>query len=231
MPSNVKLSLEPSGDSLLLSWDNAIGNVDSFIIEMKGQGEPMFTPVATVDGKISQLLIEHLIKTKIYTFRIVARNSAGESDFAQVQLEEPLHKKVVTTEESIEDKSSKKKKDEKQEVPSEVKEVLSEVKPVEELKTEEEPKVKPAKTKKQKETAPQVVNEVKALDMKPVEQSTLPEDIKPSDVSKAEIAPLKEVKPEQVVLAEAAPTEQQKPAGKIRNCVPGNLLCIRLDGS
>ena len=53
---------------------------------MKSEDDSLFTPVATISGKITQVLIEHLKKEKRYTFRVSAKNAAGTSDASAIEL-------------------------------------------------------------------------------------------------------------------------------------------------
>jgi outer membrane biosynthesis protein TonB len=204
-PENLRISPEPSGNALILSWDISNTSVDSFIIEMKGEGEQKFTPVATVDGKISQVLIEHLVKTKVYTFRVIARNAAGLSESASMQMEAPLQKKVDTEKLTQESALTEQKTEKTEELPVDLKQQKAE-----ESQPQVEPKVKAKKAKKPEEKAPKPTDE-------PAVESVKVEEIKPVELPKVEQAPQEEIKTEPVVPAEVKRDEQpvqQAPAGR-----------------
>jgi len=84
---------------MTLEWDTFKVPPDDIAIEMKAEGELEYTRVATLKGKITQILIENIDKTKRYIFRVTARNESGSGEAATVELTEPLYKEPPKVEE------------------------------------------------------------------------------------------------------------------------------------
>jgi len=77
---------------MTLEWDSFKVAPDDIVVEMRAEDESEFTRVAQLKGKITQVLIENIDKTKRYTFRVSARNESGRGETAAVELTEPLYK-------------------------------------------------------------------------------------------------------------------------------------------
>jgi len=77
---------------MTLEWDTFKVLPDDIIVEMKTEDESDFMHVAKLKGKITQVLIENIDKTKRYTFRVIGRNESGSGEPAAVELTEPLYK-------------------------------------------------------------------------------------------------------------------------------------------
>ena len=77
---------------MTLEWDSFKVAPDDIVVEMRAEDESEFTRVAQLKGKITQVLIENIDKTKRYTFRVSARNESGSGETAAVELTEPLYK-------------------------------------------------------------------------------------------------------------------------------------------
>jgi len=108
-PKNLRMFPDLSTFSMTLEWDSFRVPPDGLIVEMKAEDETDFTPVAKLKGKITQVLIENINKTKRYTFRVTGRNESGSGETATVELTEPLYKepqkvekKEVKTKEEVE---------------------------------------------------------------------------------------------------------------------------------
>ena len=84
--------------SMTLEWDSFRVAPDALIVEMKAEDETDFTPVAKLKGKITQVLIENINKTKRYTFRVTGRNESGSGETATVELTEALYKEPLKVE-------------------------------------------------------------------------------------------------------------------------------------
>jgi len=114
-----------SAYSITLEWDSFKLPPDDIIVEMRAEDETDFTHVAKLKGKITQLLIENINKTKRYTFRVTGRNESGSGESATVELTEPLYKEPP----KLEKKEEVIKKEEVVEVKKEIitEEVVTEV--------------------------------------------------------------------------------------------------------
>ena len=71
-PKNLRMIPDLSRFSMTLEWDSFKVPPDDIIVEMKAEDESNFTQVAKLKGKITELLIENIDKTKRYTFRAVS---------------------------------------------------------------------------------------------------------------------------------------------------------------
>jgi len=98
-PKNLRMFPDLFTFSMTLEWDAFKVPPDDIVVEMKAEGESEFTRVATLKGKITQLLIENIDKTKRYTFRVSGRNESGSGEAATVKLTEPLYKEPPKVEE------------------------------------------------------------------------------------------------------------------------------------
>ena len=103
-PKNLRIFPDLSTFSITLEWDSFKVLPDDIIVEMKAEDESNFTQVTTLKGKITQVLIENIDKTKRYTFRVTGRNESGSGEAATIELTEPLYKepqKVEVKEEVV----------------------------------------------------------------------------------------------------------------------------------
>jgi len=91
-PKNLRMFPDLSTYTMTLEWDTFKVLPDDIIVEMKAEDESKFTRVAKLKGKITQVLIENIDKTKRYTFRVIGRNESGSGETATVELTEPLYK-------------------------------------------------------------------------------------------------------------------------------------------
>ena len=109
-PRNLRAFPDLSAFSVTLEWDAFRVAPDDVVVEMKTEDESTFTQVAKLKGKITQLLIDNVDKTKRYTFRVTGTNESGSGETATVELTEPLYREKpkvekveeVKTEERIE---------------------------------------------------------------------------------------------------------------------------------
>jgi len=97
-PKNLRMFPDLSTFSMTLEWDSFRVAPDDLIVEMKAEDETDFTPVAKLKGKITQVLIENINKTKRYTFRVTGRNESGSGETATVELTEALYKEPLKVE-------------------------------------------------------------------------------------------------------------------------------------
>ena len=100
-PRNLRLFPDLSTWSVTLEWDSFKVAPDDIVVEMRAEDESEFSRVATLKGKITQLLIEHVDKTKRYSFRVTGRNESGSGEVATVELAEPLYKEPPATVEQV----------------------------------------------------------------------------------------------------------------------------------
>jgi len=103
-PKNLSMFPDLSTFSMTLEWDSFKVPPDDVIVEMKAEDESNFTQVAKLKGKITQVLIENIDKTKRYSFRVTGRNESGSGEAATIELTEPLYKeppKVEVKEEVV----------------------------------------------------------------------------------------------------------------------------------
>ena len=85
--------------SVTLEWDAFKVTPDDIAVEMKAEDESEFRSVTTLKGKITQVLIDSVDRTKRYSFRVVGRNESGSGEAATVELAEPLYKQPAKVEE------------------------------------------------------------------------------------------------------------------------------------
>jgi len=109
-PHNLRIFSDLSAFSVTLEWDTFKVVPDDITVEMKSEDEAQFSQVARLQGKITQLLIDTIDKTKRYSFRVTGSNESGSGESAVVELTEPLYKEPQKVAEKIEEVKTKEEK-------------------------------------------------------------------------------------------------------------------------
>ena len=72
-----------SSNQINLEWSDNSDNEDYFIIERMVGSEGTFVEIASVDANVTTFQSQGLAKSNVYTFRVLASNGAGNSDYSK----------------------------------------------------------------------------------------------------------------------------------------------------